>query len=466
MSRFGNDNSRHCIWFAFEVALYLLQSDTHKLSLLDSFKTPGRIATFESILSGMGGQVMLVISGILAARLLGVEGRGYFSILVIIPGILCQIGTLGLPQAITHHVATDQGRARYIHQLLRLPCILQAICLIVLHAIIISLYVQNKSTDVIISGYLSIMVIPGLLAHRYALAWFQGLGKFRIFNVMRLLPVAVYSIVLLLIVICAEGTLPTIVFGWGFVHLCVGFVALFFAIRSIDATNSMLREDNDPSLKDLVAFGLRGLFGSISLLETFRIDQLVAGFFLSPAMLGLYVVAQSFMNLPCIVAQSIAMILYPLTSAARNNWQRQKKLIMRSLVFVTITSFLIIGMLIFAIPFLLPLLFGSDYSESVPIAQILLVSALFLSIRRILVEGLRGLNHPIVSTYAELSIYPVIFITTPIILHSYSIEGLAMLVVLAQVVALLVAFYFWKRISCKLNNALREDNSTRDRKLR
>ena len=51
-------------------------------------------------MTGFGGQAVLIISGILAARILGVEGRGYLGLLIIFPIVLCQLGGLGLPQAV------------------------------------------------------------------------------------------------------------------------------------------------------------------------------------------------------------------------------------------------------------------------------------------------------------------------------------------------------------------------------
>jgi len=384
-----------------------------------------------------------------------VEGRGYLAIFVIIPIILCKIGTLGLPQAITHNVAADHGCAVRLYQLIKLPYIIQTILLIALHTTIVMLYIQGKSAEIAFSGYISIMLTPGLLAHQYALALFQGLGKFRIFNIMRILPMAIYSVALLLIFINSEGSLPAITFSWSFLHLSVGLATLFFAIRFIKSnqgTSSSSNHSKGLRINDLLAFGLRGLLGSTSAFYTFRIDQLLIVGILSPAALGVYVVAQAFANLPVLIAQSVAMILYPLTSIAKNNWQRQKKLITHALIFTAISSLIIVTVLILLIPLLLPFLFGNEFSDSVPIAQILLIAALFLSIRRILVEGQRGLGHPMISTYAELSIYPIAFIVMPIILHYFLITGLAMSVVFSQIVALLIAFWFWSKILSQNRN--------------
>ena len=78
-----------------------------------------------------------------------------------------------------------------------------------------------------------------------------------------------------------------------------------------------------PPLSEMVKFGLSSLPGHISILDTFRIDQLVVGVLAGPAALGLYVVASAFGNLPRFVAQSVGMVAYPkLASSSENTSKR------------------------------------------------------------------------------------------------------------------------------------------------
>ena len=65
-----------------------------------------------SLATGIAGQVVLVASGVLAARALGVEGRGDLAAIVLVPSILIQLGTLGMPLAMTYYVARDPEGSR------------------------------------------------------------------------------------------------------------------------------------------------------------------------------------------------------------------------------------------------------------------------------------------------------------------------------------------------------------------
>ena len=71
---------------------------------------PARGAVVGSLASGLLGQLMLLVSGILVARTLGPTDRGYLALLVLLPAVLQHIGTLGLPLATTYFIARDEAR--------------------------------------------------------------------------------------------------------------------------------------------------------------------------------------------------------------------------------------------------------------------------------------------------------------------------------------------------------------------
>ena len=188
----------------------------------------------------------------------------------------------------------------------------------------------------------------------------------------------------------------------------------------------------------MVCFGLKGLFGWSSPLDSFRIDHLLAGFILSPGALGLYVVGQAFTNLPKFISQSVGMIAYP-TVARNNDIDWAKRIIWRYVLVTGALNTLIVAMLWLAMPLLVPLFFGNAFLASIPLARILIIGALMLSFRRIIVECARGLGRPEISTYAELAVYPWLMLSIPIIIIPFGITGLSISVASGQLVSLIVA---------------------------
>jgi len=409
------------------------------------FNTPLRRAVTESVMTGFGGQAVLIISGILSARILGVEGRGYLALLIIFPVVLCQLGGLGLPQALTYYTARNLEHADVVYRLVKFPFLIQVIGLVCLHVLIVGIYVQQKPEYVALAGYLTLATIPGILAQQYSLALLQGLGRFRIFNIMRLMPAALFSGVIVIMFVAQARSLPAITLGWAGVNAIVGFVACYLAVRDVKTVQKAVAQLHSvPTLRSMLSFGIKGLPGIVSPLESFRIDQLVAGLLLSPSALGLYVVAKAFTNLPYFVAQSAGMIAYPAVSALRG-MDGSIRTVWRFFWGVNALNLIIVVSLIILMPVLIPLFFGLEFSPSVPVARMLLLGAFLLAARRILVEGIRGQGHPEVSTWAELSMYPWLLLAVPFLVYQYGLGGLVVTVVFGHALALAVAaMLVWK----------------------
>ena len=69
---------------------------------------PRRRDAADAIVAGFALQATVMLTGILAARLLGPENRGLLALIWVVAVALAQFGTLGVPAALTFYV----GRGR------------------------------------------------------------------------------------------------------------------------------------------------------------------------------------------------------------------------------------------------------------------------------------------------------------------------------------------------------------------
>lgn len=288
---------------------------------------------------------------------------------------------------------------------------------------------------------MTLVVGPPMLAHQYGLALLQGLGRFDTFNAVRLLSPVGYAVVITGLFVLGKGDLPRVTVAWVITSTLAGLVVWGIAGRldsSSRESQSSQSHDKGPLLKEMLRFGLRGLVGSTSPLETFRFDQLAAGLILSPAALGLYVVGQAFGTLVRLLAQSAAMVAYP-TVVRRGQEGTGPITVWRFFWAVTSINLLITVGLIAAVPTLIPFFFGAEFAPAIPLAQILLIGAALIASRRILVEGLRGLGHPQVSSLAEVSMYPWLLTGGALLMWHYGVTGLAFGVTIGFALSLAVA---------------------------
>jgi len=354
----------------------------------------------------------VVVSGVVAARMLGPENRGYLALLILIPTALSQLGSLGLPLAVTYEFSRDERLGRGALRNLGRMATAMVLTLVVAHAAILVALLAGREPDVRTAAAITLLIIPVESAQLYGLAILQGRRNFRAFNVLRLLPAVTFSALAVVGFLLEAGSLP---------QFALWFTGSFVVVAALTLTTALRRSPprdvpEAPQAGKMLRFGLRGVFGAVSPLETLRLDQLIVGLFLSPAALGLYVVGVSFTNLPRFVAQSIGVVAYPHVAAERDSAHAQRSM-WRFLLLSLLVCTAIVIPLEFLAGWIVPTFFGTAFAPAVGIMQILLVSSLFLGARRVLTDTSRGIGQPGLGTAAEivswLSLVPAIALLAP-----------------------------------------------------
>jgi O-antigen/teichoic acid export membrane protein len=392
-------------------------------------------ATAGALAVSVINQAVMMVSGVLVARQLGADHRGNLALLVLVPVVLTQLGSLGLPLAVTYEVAArPRCTVAVVRSILR-PALLQTGILWITHMIVLSVMLWAADSTVRIAGLVTLALVPGTLTYYYGLAILQGQQRFGPYYAVSLSPGVLYSAMVLLLWLVGEGTLPGIAFVWTLTWIGSGIAALLVA--RIPGLLQAPIEQPAPSRSAMTRFGLKGLLGSTSPIEMFRLDQVAVGLLLPPRALGLYVVALAFTNLLRFLSQSIGLIAYPRV-AAQASALASRRLIWNFFWFTVAVSLLIVVPLEAAAGWLVLLMFGAEFQDAVPIMRIVLIGAVFLGARRVLSDGVRGVNRPTLGTIAEvvswLWLAPALAICTP----RWGVEGVAWAFATAACIGLLV----------------------------
>ena len=388
-----------------------------------------------SMSAGFALQGALLVSGVLSARVLGPENRGYLALLILVPTIVAQIGSHGLPLALTYFVAKCPDATGLIVRSVARPAIAQVVGLSAIHAATLWLLLRDDPADVRQAGAYTLVIVPASLLQQYGLAILQGRQRYAAFNVLRLLPSFLYAGTLLLIVVGLRiGSLGSVTAAWA---SCYAMAAVATGVASARAIPPIRTAAGVPGLREVARFGIKGFLGSTSPIETLRVDQAVIGLFISPVALGLYVSGLAFTNLPRFVAQSIGSVAYPHV-AAKPTRDAARSAVWR---FVWLTVFsctaLVVVMGITA-PFFVPWFFGSEFGEAIPIMRILLVGALCFGVRRVLGDGVRGLGDPMANTVAEVASWAWLAPALALLAPRMGAEGVAWSLSTASAFSLLV----------------------------
>lgn len=349
--------------------------------------------------TGVAAQGALFVSGILAARMLGPADRGYLALLVVIPSTICQVGSLGFSLSATYFIARNPLNAAGVMRVLRNPALAQVVLLTLVHVAVVIFVIRDKPDDVVVTAVLSLASVPASYALEYGLAVLQGVQRFGIFNTLRVVPNFVYSVILLALLAFDAGEL-TVIFLSSLVGVAgAGVLALATALRRLPPVQD---PDEVPAQREVLGFGLKSYLGYVSPVESLRIDQLIIGAVLTPAALGLYVVATAFTNLARFIGQSIGLVAAPHVAALEDP-AHQVRATWRFFWLACALCGAITAVLLVAVPWLTPLLFGDEYEDAGSIGQVLVVGAFFLAARRVLTDGARGCGLPAMGSFAELA---------------------------------------------------------------
>ena len=374
------------------------------------------------------------MSGVLVARGLGPEDRGYLALLVVISGICVLVGGAGLPTAVTYFVARNKAAVRAIVGSLAVPYAVQIVATVAVQLLVMFAFVHNDPQRVKVAALISILLVPGILSHSYGLAILQGQERFRPFNVLRILPTAMYAFAVLAVFVVGLADLDILMATWSLSLLVGGLLALGIALRGLPARDELAVA---PERGQLMKFGLKSLVGSTSPIEALRLDQALVGLLLTPVTLGLYVVAQAFTNLPRVVALSVGMVAYPHVASQPDRTSARRSLWRYFFLGVVISTAAIALLEIGSAP-LVRIFFGEQFDGAIPIARILLVATLFMCARRVLTDCVNGLGRPGLGTLAEIVSWVLLVPTIAVLLPAYGAEGVALALAISWMISLLL----------------------------
>lgn len=375
-----------------------------------------------SLAAGFWAQAVLAVTGTVAARLLGPEDRGHLALLLLLPPTLSQLGTLGVPLALTFFVARNESHARPLFRAAMPLAVAQTLAILLLNAAVIVALMATGRHDLVPAAVLGLLSLPGWVAFLYGLAVLQGRQLFVPYNICRMLPVSLFLVVIVVAAFAPGDRLFAVTAAWVVAHSLAGYITAWLGVRAIPRTPP---DGEVPPRGEVLRFGLRSLMGSISPLDTLRIDQALVGFILGAQGVGLYVVALAFTNLPRFIAQSIGQVAYPRVAAARARGGSGRAVAARLLLMSLILMLPLAVLLFLSANVLVRAFFGDAFEPAITPMRLLLGAALCMSVRRVVAECARGAGAGGLDSLAEGILWLVFLPTSFLLGNRYGLDGIA-----------------------------------------
>jgi O-antigen/teichoic acid export membrane protein len=373
------------------------------------------------------GQFLMAVSGVMLARALGQEDRGEIAAAMLWPTVIAGLGTLGLTESLTFHIAKEPDRAgRFIGSGLVLASI-QAVFFSALTAALIPLVLSNHESEVVTAGLIYSAYLPLITFGVVFIGALNGMHRYRAFNAVRLsifvLMVASQAVLLAF----DSSTVRAIVIA--FVG-CQAAMTVLAAVLLRRAKPGPLAADRG-TMRQLFGYGVRSNTGTSSSFLNQRLDQLTISAFMSASQLGLYAVAVNLTQVSALVGNAVAYATLPNVASLEPGPERTQ-LARRLVGFTLVLATALALPVILLAPLMIEILFGSEFSEAADISRVLAAGAIVFAVARAVEALLRAVGRPLAAGMGELMALGATIAGLAVMLPLFGVIGAAAVSVLAR----------------------------------
>lgn len=370
----------------------------------------------------LGGQsasyAISFAASILAARLLGTEGKGILVSLLLIPTILISIGELGIRQALVYNL----GRKNYDKNALIstsyiLSCLI-ALPLSLIALLIYAFYYKNEFGYLL--QFLAISGIPIALFTKVSSGIFLGSGRIGVFNKVGWIPNSVNLIGIFVLI----G-----LFKWGIVgaalsSLLGNLIILFYGLNIIIRETSIRFSLFSWKISQrLLAKGFLFALSLFIIQLNYKIDIFFLKYFLPFSEIGLYSVGVNLAEILWQIPSAIGVVI--LSRTAIGNDANQKYTIAKALRLSLLLMTLVAVISIIIMPYFIPLVYGTEFKESINVNRILMIGVVIFTFFKILNSRIAGLGKPHLTIVIFIPCLLFKILANLLLVPLYGIEGAA-----------------------------------------
>lgn len=361
-------------------------------------------------------------TSVIIARVLGPQGKGTYSLAILLPSLLATLGNFGIPQASVFYV----GKKKYLPGVIFanniiLSILLGIICFLI--GLMIILFFRSSLFPGVAKVYLflALFLVPLNFFINFVNYLLLGLQKIKEFNFVSILQSFVFLTSLSVFLLMFKFGIKAAIIS-NILSCSMGIVLLLYLAKRIIG-NFHLRF-NKSYFKDAFKYGVKVYLGNIIGFLHYRADMFLINIFLNPIAVGFYSIATTLAEKIWLVSQSAGTVLFPKVSSEINE-QKLKEFtpsVCRNVLLITFIG----TMLLFFLGKLLIVLFYSEkFLNSVLPFQILLIGSVTMSGWRVLANDLYGRGRPELNIYISVVSVVLNVILNIIWIPRYRIAGAA-----------------------------------------
>lgn len=372
----------------------MIESQPPETTALDNSPTaPTRRFSTNVALTLASRLLMLVTSlgtSIIIARWLGPDGLGIFSVLNVTVALAVQLGCAGLPSANTYFISRNSSVAgsAWANSLIFGAAAGTALVVIV---IMLSRLIPGVFGDVPMNlVVIAVVSIPFQLIILLGLNVFIALGRIDRLNVMETVSQLLLFLNGVIILVLVGGGLWNLV-TLNTITVAVVSVAIALMVGRVIRPRRESKFRGDAGLfKEFLRYGAKFHVAVLAGIVILRADLLLVNHFRGSSEAGVYAVATQISNLLLLLPAVIGTLLFPrVTSEMDHSGQTT----MRT---SRVTALVMLVICLVAVPaaFLLPYLYGGEFTEATLLLLILIPGVYLLGLEAVIVQHFNATGLP------------------------------------------------------------------------
>jgi O-antigen/teichoic acid export membrane protein len=377
-----------------------------------------------------------VVSGVLAARLLGPEGRGELAVIIFLPMLLVSLGELELPRSLAYEVSrVREIPAAVIATGFWLAMLLGCVQAILL-AVLLPHFLPADKLHVLAASRWFMLYLPAALVCATLMGCDQGRGRFGRFSIYLAMPGILYTLGIALA--WAIGWASPVSFA---LALLVATLATMTLRVCLDRSALWSAWPDREIARRLLTRGISYYLPAVAGFVLSRADMFILVRLAPSEAIGLYAVAQAIAQGQLGAVNPFIQVSF--SAVAGETGQRQALETLARHFRLAQLAAVSAGLLAMAAaPWLIRLMFGARFAGALQAAWLLTGAAVLRGMGQVLEQGLRAAGHPrpgIVSNLLGLVV--LVGLGVPACLR-FGINGVASSLLAAQFLNLAVLISF------------------------
>jgi O-antigen/teichoic acid export membrane protein len=373
-----------------------------------------------TVISSLLTVLIGLVTGVLTARILGPSGRGELGTIQLYGSLASSILTSGLPIALTYYsLRYTRLSSTFFFSTIFIALVFSLIIAPFFYYLIP--YLLRSSPALVDGAQLYLWFIPLGILTACLLAYTQGIKNIILWNITRLLA-SIYWLIPILFIFFLKINLSAQEISVIYLISLIIYIITFLYIIYIYSPLKFII--NWRYCIKIVKFGVPNTFYTFSQLSNTKLDLIFISYFLMSKDTGLYIIAVSWSTAHLPLTNAVSSIILPHLSSIKNKNHKfqffNQTLRINTMINVTVAILIII-----ISPFVIPLLFGKSYVDSIQLSNILLLGTVFSNLKLTIGEAIRSIglaSKLLKSEFIALILSPILFY---IFLRHFKLNGIA-----------------------------------------